>query len=91
MLEHEAHIFGFRENAFPFSLMGSPQQMQIAALIAANFGPSCRSVKWRLGALIPARRMSQSAWRRAYSAAFLRVLLCCFFRIRRFTPLGSRT
>ena len=29
MLEHEAHMFGFRERAPPPRAIGSPQQMQI--------------------------------------------------------------
>jgi len=33
MLEHEAHMFGFLEKAFPLSDIGSPQQIQIRGLI----------------------------------------------------------
>ncbi len=33
MLEHEAHMFGFRERASPRSDIGSPQQMQILGFI----------------------------------------------------------
>jgi hypothetical protein len=33
ILEHEEHMFGFLEKAFPVSDIGSPQQIQIRGLI----------------------------------------------------------
>jgi hypothetical protein len=33
MLEHEEQILGFRESAFPFSGIGSPQHLQIRGFI----------------------------------------------------------
>ncbi len=38
MLEHEAHMFGFRDAAFALSGIGSPQQMQILGCIIPNDG-----------------------------------------------------
>ena len=42
MLEQEAQIFGLRERALPFSVMGSPQHRQMEEFMGSWFAESQR-------------------------------------------------